>query len=161
MKKDKLIRSLIRLGLMVVDQNGLLTIHSDSVIMYLHSRLYYSKAWIFLNCYLHSDLFLDENWRQAYHFITSNHQIPHTMELTFTNDEVRTYLNRFYSRTYRKNNQDHWYNYRNRKTIAVPQSSDIDRFTEQELIDLFGDKAEHPGWVEIIRFKTFTNHQTS
>ena len=146
---------------MVLDQNGLLTVFSESGIMYLQSRLFYSKPWLYINCYFHRDLFPEGNWKEAYHFIISNHQISHNMEQIFTNQEVRAYLSKHYSQTYRKDDCDYWYNFRNRAVIGVPIPSVKERFTEQEIIELFGDNMEHPAWVEIIRFKTFTNHQTS
>ena len=160
-RKDKIVKSLVRLGLITLDQNGLLIVQSDSAIMYLRSRFYYSKPWLVLNCYVHRDLFPEGNWKKAYQFITSNHQNSHIMEQTFTNEEVREYLNKHYSQTYHKNDMDHWYNFRNREVIGLPIQSVKDRFSEQEVINLFGEKMEHPGWVEIIRFKTFTNQQIS
>lgn len=83
------------------------------------------------------------------------------MEQIFTNQEVRAYLSKYYSETYRKGDSDYWYNYRNREVIGVLIPTVKDRFTEQEVIEIFGEKTEHPGWVEIIRFKTFTNQQKS
>ncbi len=145
--------SLLNMGLMVVDQNGLLIVYSDSAIMYLRSRICYSRIWILLHCYLHKNLFPNQDWKDAYRYITSKQQKSVNMEQTYTNAQLRAYLNAHYVPTFTKGVEDHFYNHRNRKTIALPMASIQSQFTEQEVVDMFSN-GEHPVWIEIARFKT-------
>lgn len=157
-RKRYLIASLRAIGCVVLDQNGLLTIFSESGIMYMRSRMYFSRPWIYLHCYLHRELFANDDWKSAFHFIISNHQNTHTMEHLFSNDEVRSYLGFFYSPTFRRNNEDHFYNFRNGKTIGLPAPEVKNQFTEDDVVELFSNNTEHQACTEIVRFKNFISH---
>ena len=77
----------------------------------------------------------------------------------YSNNEVRAYLEAYYVPTFRSGEEDHFYNYRNRQTMAVPSAELKPNFTEMEVVAVFGGKAEHTDYIEIVRFKQFTQHQ--
>ncbi len=77
------------------------------------------------------------------------------MEQTYTNQQVRNYLTTHYATTYRRNRSDHFYNHRNRQTMAVPLPEDKPLFTEEEVVAVFDGKAQHSDYIEVVRFKNF------
>ena len=72
-----------------------------------------------------------------------------------TQNEVRSYLAHFYSPTFRKGDEDHYYNFRSRQTIGLPISKSL--FTDEELIEIMKNKTELSEGQELIRFKQFKN----
>ncbi|MCR9171551.1 MAG: hypothetical protein NXI10_03600 [bacterium] len=81
------------------------------------------------------------------------------MEAIYTNQQVREYLTAQYVGSYRRNQHDHFYNHRNRQTMAVPLPEDKPFFTEHDVVQVFGGKAQHDDYIEIVRFQQFTQHQ--
>ena len=79
------------------------------------------------------------------------------MKTHYSNTHVREYLKVHYSATFRKNNRDHFYNFRNRQSIGVPIAKET--FTDEEIMAMFSGKTELPSSAEMLRFTTFISQQ--
>ncbi|GAB5417049.1 MAG: hypothetical protein Crog4KO_19150 [Crocinitomicaceae bacterium] len=156
MRRATLVKAFEANGFSVSDQFGLLIIQSRrGERMYLRDRAIYNKQLLYICFMVHHDLFDDGDWKANYQAIVNNSK----HQDMYTNEQVRAYFNAHYVPTYRSGGNDHFYNHRNRQTMAVPLPEDKPIFTEQDVVTVFGGKASKPDYIEVVRFKNFQTNK--
>ncbi len=144
-------------GFDVQIRNELVRFERGDDLLYLQNQWYYPKWYLRIIFFVYRDMWGDAHWKTAYQQCINNSPINNSIMAKYTHQQIKSYLAKFYSPSYRKSGKDHYYNFRNRDHIAVPINQT--HFSETEVLEMFGDKTALPLYAEIARFNQFLTSQ--